>query len=141
MEVRYLEYVISDDKSKLQIDQVLGFMARSYWANKRPSTLTRKAIEHSYCLGVYQDEEQVGFARIVTDHATIYYICDVFIHEDHRGRGIGKKLIELIVNADGHDQMMGLLGTADAHELYEQFGFIRDAERFLRKSPQFVIQQ
>ncbi len=138
MEVNYKKYMISDDKERLKIDSVLGFIRRSYWASKRPEALTRKAIDHSYCLGVYDGEEQVGFARVVTDHATVYYICDVFIHEDHRRQGIGKKLVELILQTDGFADMMGLLGTADAQGLYEQFGFIRDAKRLMRKPPASV---
>lgn len=136
MEIQHRHYVISDDKTRIDKELVLGFLGRSYWANKRPGERTVKAIETSYCLGVYDENGQVGFARVVSDYATIYYICDVFVKEEHRGRGIGKKLVETIVSAEPFQGMTGLLGTLDAHGLYEQFGFVREPDRYLKRLPQ-----
>ncbi|WP_135551454.1 GNAT family N-acetyltransferase [Paenibacillus cymbidii] len=136
MEIHHQHYVISDDKSRIDKELVLGFLSRSYWANKRPHERTVKAIETSYCLGVYDGDRQVGFARVVSDYATIYYICDVFVQEEHRGRGIGKRLVETIVSADMFQGMTGLLGTFDAHGLYEQYGFVREPDRYLKRLPQ-----
>lgn len=138
MEVVFKEFLISDDKLRMDKDVVLDFLSRSYWANKRPHDRTIKAIENSYCLGVYKDEEQVGFARVISDGATFFYLCDVFVLEEYRGKGVGKKLVEVIVNADEFDGMMGLLGTLDAHGLYEKYGFIKDSDRFMKRPPKWI---
>lgn len=140
MEIVYKEYLISDDKSKINIDDVIEFLSRSYWANKRPHERTKKAIENSYCIGVFLGDRQVGFARVITDSATFFYLCDVFVDEEHRGKGIGKKLVETIINAEEFEGLMGLLGTLDAHELYEKYGFIRDPERFMKRPPHWISQ-
>jgi GNAT superfamily N-acetyltransferase len=137
MEVVYNDYLISDDKSKININDVIDFLTRSYWANKRPHERTKKAIENSYCLGVFFGAQQVGFARVVTDGATFFYLCDVFVDEEHRSKGIGKKLVETILNAKEFEGLTGLLGTLDAHGLYEKYGFIRDQERFMKRPPQW----
>ncbi|MCD9023627.1 GNAT family N-acetyltransferase [Cohnella silvisoli] len=136
MEIQVGEYLISDDKSLLQMDVIQGFLSRSYWAAKRPFERTAQAIQNSNCYGVYdEDKKQIGFARVVTDDATIFYLCDVFVNEDHRGQGIGTRLVAHIFNEQRYEGMLGLLGTADAHGLYEKFGFMRDAERFMKKPP------
>lgn len=137
MEVIFNEFIISDDNSRIDRDIVLDFLSRSYWANKRPQDRTIKAIENSYCLGVFKEDNQIGFARIISDDATFYYICDVFVLEEYRGKGIGKKLVETIVNSDKFEGMMGLLGTLDAHELYQKYGFIREPERFMKLPPEW----
>lgn len=131
MELMYDEFLISDDKSKLKADTILGFLSRSYWANKRPAELTAKSINNSVCYGIYDGDRQVGFARVVTDWATIYYLCDVFIDEEYRGKGLGKKLVEVIT--EEYKEINGLLGTLDGHELYEKYGFKRNTERYMNK--------
>lgn len=140
MEVMYNDYLISDDKLKISVDAVIEFLSGSYWANSRPIDRTKKAIENSYCIGVFHKDEQVGFARVITDWATFFYLCDVFVQEEHRGMGIGKKLIESIINVAELEGLMGLLGTRDAHGLYEKYGFIKDGERFMKRPPQWVSQ-
>ncbi|MGO4182649.1 GNAT family N-acetyltransferase [Paenibacillus sp. MCAF9] len=127
----YKEFLISDDKSLINMDTVCEFLSRSHWANQRPVETIHKSIQNSFCFGIYDNKRQVGFARIVTDWATIYYLCDVFIDEEYRGRGLGKKLVELI--AKEFEGIGGILRTHDAHELYEQYGFIRDTERFMNR--------
>ncbi|XEC96622.1 GNAT family N-acetyltransferase [Paenibacillus tarimensis] len=136
MEVHYKNFIISDDKTKIQIDVVLEYLARSYWANKRPPERTMKSIENSICYGVYDGKQQVAYARVITDGATMFYLCDVFVLEDYQGKGIGKKLVEIIVNSDEFIMMTGLLGTLDAHGLYEQFGFEREPDKFMKRLPQ-----
>lgn len=131
MELMYDEFLISDDKSKLKADTILGFLSRSYWANKRPAEITEKSINNSVCYGIYDGDRQVGFARVVTDWATIYYLCDVFIDEEYRGKGLGKKLVEVIT--EEYKEINGLLGTLDGHDLYEKYGFKRNPERFMNK--------
>ncbi|PWV94483.1 acetyltransferase (GNAT) family protein [Paenibacillus cellulosilyticus] len=138
MEVVYQDYLISDDKSKIDVEAVVAFLSQSYWANTRPPERTIRAIENSYCVGVFYGEQQVGFARVVTDWATFFYLCDVFVDEKHRGNGIGKKLVEAVMSEAVLEGLTGLLGTKDAHGLYERYGFIRDSERFMRRPPQWM---
>ncbi|TVX96324.1 GNAT family N-acetyltransferase [Cohnella terricola] len=140
MELKYNDYLISDDKSKICVEEVIEMLSSSYWANTRPIERTKKAIETSYCLGVFHHEKQIGFARVITDWATFYYLCDVIIHESHRGKGIGKKLVETIIHAEELEGILGLLGTKDAHELYAKYGFIKDGERFMRLPPKWINQ-
>jgi GNAT superfamily N-acetyltransferase len=124
MELVKDEYFISTDKSRLQLDAIHGFLSKSYWAKDIPLEKVKLAIENALCFGVYHNDVQVGFARVVTDYAVIGYIGDVFIIEEERGKGLSKILMQHIVN---HPQLQGLrrivLATRDAHGLYEQFGF------------------
>ncbi len=103
-----------------------------------PKIKSKKSIENSLCYGVYDGDKQVGFARIVTDWATMLYLCDVYIDEDYRGQGIGKKLIEEIVSSKGLRNLFGYLGTKDAHSLYEQYDFIREQEKVMTRMPDFL---
>lgn len=135
MEVSFNEFIISDDMSRIDKNAVLDFLSRSYWANKRPQDRTIRAIDNSYCLGVFRENSQVGFARVISDYATFFYICDVFVLEEYRGRGIGKRLVETIVNSDKFDGLNGLLGTLDAHGLYEKYGFIKEPDRYMKRIP------
>lgn len=89
---------ISTDKSRLDVGLVHEFLSEcSYWAQGRPLDIAQKSIEHSLCFGMYDGDQQVGFARVVTDYATFGWLCDVFILESHRGRGLGKWMIECVV--------------------------------------------
>ena len=133
MDLLFDRYVISDDKSRLKVDTICGFLARSYWANKRPLEIIEKSISNSVCYGVYDGDTQVGFARVVTDWATMYYLCDVFIDEQYRGAGLGKKLVEIIT--EQFEGMMGLLGTLDGHGLYEKYGFMKNTDRLMNRRP------
>lgn len=137
MNIKLNELIISNDKSLLNIDTVFGFMQRSYWANKRSKDTIIKSIENSLCYGVYDGDRQVGFARIVTDWATMYYLCDVYIDEDYRGYGIGKKFIKEIVESNSLRNLFGLLSTMDAHTLYEQIDFVQEHEKVMTRMPDF----
>jgi predicted GNAT family N-acyltransferase len=116
-------YKVSTDKALLSIDRVCALLSKSYWANNRPRQDIVKSIEHSICYGVYCDDEQVGFGRIITDYATTFYICDVIIDENFRGRGLGKMLIACMMDSENLKSITGLLVTSDAHGLYRQYGF------------------
>ena len=124
VEVRRDEYTISTDPARLDLSVVHGYLARSYWAAGIPADVVRRSIEGSLCFGVYHGAAQVGFARVVTDRATFGYLADVFVLEPHRGRGLSKWLVEVIL---AHPELAGLrrllLATRDAHGLYAQFGF------------------
>src|SRR5687768_2855340 len=113
---------ISTDKTRLDFDLIQRFLAEeSYWARTRTPEQTRTAIENSICFGMYKSDQQIGFARVVTDRATFAYIGDVFVLPEFRGLGLGKKLMVAMIE---HPELQGLrrwiLATADAHGLYEQ---------------------
>jgi N-acetylglutamate synthase-like GNAT family acetyltransferase len=122
-------YTISTDKSMLDMELIHRFLSeRSYWAQNISREVVDRSIANSLCFGVYDAEQQVGFARAVTDFATVAYVADVFVIESHRGRGISKQLMAAML---AHPSLAGLrrwhLVTTDAHDLYRQFGF-RDLE-------------
>jgi len=129
-------YSISTDKSKIDIDIVQGYLSQSYWAEGIPKETVKRSIEHSLCFGVYKQEKQIGFARVISDCATFAYLADVFILEKERGKGLSKWLMEIIMD---HPQLQGLrrftLATRDAHGLYEKFGFtvFDKPERWMQK--------
>ena len=118
------DFIISTDKEKLDIDLIHSFLAKSYWAEGISKEVIRKSVEASLCFGVFENDKQIGFARMITDKATFAYLADVFIIEDYRGRGLSKLLMEVIMS---HPDLQGLrrfmLATRDAHGLYKQFGF------------------
>jgi len=117
-------FTISTEKEKLDIDLIHSFLNRTYWAEGISKEIIRRSIEGSLCFGVYENDKQVGFARMITDKATFAYLADVFIIEEYRGRGLSKWLMEVIMS---HPDLQGLrrmiLATKDAHGLYKQFGF------------------
>jgi len=131
-------YVISTDPSMLDLGAVHGFLQRSYWAADRPLETVQRSVERSLNFGLYRagDRRQVGFARVVTDFATFAWLCDVFVDEAHRGQGLGVWLMETVV---GHPELqclrLWMLGTRDAHELYEKIGFtpLSVPERWMQK--------
>jgi len=133
MEIKFGEYKFSDNKNLISINKVCELLEKTYWANNRKKEITRKAIENSICIGIYLGEETVGFARVVTDYATMYWLADVIIDEKHRKNGLGKKLIEIIVNLKELEGMFGILATRDAHELYRKYGFKNVGEFYMRK--------
>ncbi|WP_422660630.1 GNAT family N-acetyltransferase [Paenibacillus sp. EC2-1] len=135
MAVQFGDYVISTDKARLNYETIHSLIGGSYWANNRPKERMNRAIETSLCYGVYHGNRQIGFARIITDWATTYWLCDVIIDDEYQGQGIGKKLIETITTSEDLKDLSGFLGTADAHGLYEQYGFQRNADRFMVRRP------
>jgi len=133
MEINFGDYQFSDNKDLILLDDVCDLLDKTYWANKRKKDINKKAIENSLCIGIYKNSKIVGFARIVTDYATMYWLCDVIIDENHRKYGLGKKLIEIITQMKELEGMFGILATRDAHGLYEKFGFHKVGENFMRK--------
>jgi GNAT superfamily N-acetyltransferase len=116
--------LVSTDKKKLDIGAIHDWLSEiSYWAKGRPLSTVEESIENSLCFGVYDGDQQVGFARVVTDHCTFAWLCDVFILESHRGLGLGKWLVECVVaHPDLQDLAVFVLATTDAHELYRRYG-------------------
>jgi GNAT superfamily N-acetyltransferase len=136
-----MTYTISTDPERIDVDLVHRFLSReSYWATGIDRATVERALRNSLVFGAYDADQQVGFARVVTDRATFAWLGDVFVVAEHRGAGLGKRLVEAVL---AHPDLQGLrfflLKTSDAHGLYEQFGFRRpaDPERFLgiQRSP------
>ncbi len=125
MKKRKGEYEIDTDKRRLDLAALHRFLSQeSYWAKGRTLEQTLTAIENSLCFGVYRGRELVGFARVITDKATFAYIGDVFILDEHRGRGLSKWLMQTILSqSDLQGLRRWLLATYDAHGLYQQYGF------------------
>ncbi|MFT5232156.1 MAG: GNAT superfamily N-acetyltransferase [Candidatus Krumholzibacteriia bacterium] len=117
-------YRVSDDRSELDMFYIVPALKQSYWATDRPEAIVAASIENSLSLGLYVEGRQIGFARAVTDKCTFAWICDVMVHPDHRGVGLGKWLIEcLSAHPDVADVTQEMLRTRDAHGLYEQYGY------------------
>ena len=133
VEIKYRDYLISDDKGKLQIEKITQMLNNSYWAENRTKDVIEKSIENSICIGVYDNDKQIGFARCVTDYATVYWLADVIIDPDYRKQGIGKALVEFVINHDELKGCFGVLATRDAHGLYEQYGFKLVTDKYMRK--------
>ncbi|WP_111645488.1 GNAT family N-acetyltransferase [Paranoxybacillus vitaminiphilus] len=129
-------FTVSTDRSKIDLNKVCDFLARSYWANKRKRETIMKSIEHSLCFSLFDGNEQIGFARVITDGATFAYLCDVFIDENDRGKKLGTWLLQCILE---HPDVAGVrrfcLVTKDAHAFYKPFGFtsLQEPEKYMEK--------
>ena len=119
-------FYISDDKKKIIPKDVMFLIKQTYWASDRPLNTIAASIENSVCFGAFDldNDELLGFARVVTDFHTCYYLCDVIVDECHRGNGIGKALVSAITSDKRFNALEGLLITRDAHGLYSQYGFV-----------------
>ena len=112
----------------------MDFKHSCYWANQRSKETIEKSIQNSISVGVYYKEKMIGFARVVTDYATMYWLCDVIIDEGYRGNGLGKELVKFITELEELQGMFGILATRDAHGLYEKYGFKREPEKHMRRN-------
>ena len=128
-------YKISSETDDMDVSVIHGYISRSYWAKNIPLNTMEKAIKNSLCFGVFTDSgNQVAFARMVTDSATFAYLADVFVLEEHRGKGISKWIMTNIIK---HPNLQGIrrmaLATSDAHGLYKEFGFkaLKSPESFM----------
>ena len=120
-----IDYRIVDGAEQMRLDDVVRLLRMSYWAEKRPAEQIEKSIANSSCYGVYLDgkETLAGFARVISDYATTYYLCDVIIDERYQRQGLGTALVGHIVSLPEYAGLRGFLITRDAHRLYEKFGF------------------
>jgi GNAT superfamily N-acetyltransferase len=134
VEYRRGEFSISTDRERLSLDVIHGFLTSCYWAKGISREVVARSIAHSLCFGIYEGCAQVGFARVVSDFATMAYLGDVFVLESHRGCGLSKWLLECIVQHPALQRLRRwILLTRDAHELYSQFGFapLKAPERYM----------
>ena len=134
-EFRRGEFVISSDPARLDANVIYDFLTNCYWAKGIPREVVAHSIEHALCFGIYDGSgAQVGFARVISDFATVAYLGDVFVLESHRGRGLSKWMMECILQ---HPALQNLrrwiLLTRDAHELYRKFGFtaLKSPDRYM----------
>ena len=120
-------FVVSTDPALLQVDFIHAALSRTYWASHRSRAIVEESIRHSTCFGLYETAtgKQVGFARIVTDRATFSWIADVVVDEAYRGQGLGRWLVSCVCAHPYARDWLTMLGTRDAHALYEKFGFVR----------------
>jgi len=134
IEHRRGEFLVSTDRRRLNLDVIYGFLTNCYWAKGISREIVARSIEHSLCFGIYDNDSQVGFARVISDFATLAYLGDVFVLESHRGRGLSKWLMECMVY---HPALQNLrrwiLLTRDAHGLYSQYDFtpLKSPERYM----------
>lgn len=119
------EFLYSTNKSKLKIDYIHHYLSEeSYWAKNIPLEIVKQSIEGSFCFGIYHNQKQMGFARVITDYATFGYLADVFIDKDYRGQGLSKELMKFIMEQEVIKKLRRfMLATLNAHSLYAQFGF------------------
>ena len=119
-----VQYEVSTDPARFDVDLIHGFLRSTYWAANMPRKVLEKSIRNALCFGVFADARQVAFARVITDYATFAYLSDLFVMPDYRGHGVSKLLMRSILD---HPELQGLrrfvLATKDAHGLYARFGF------------------
>jgi len=132
-----MEYSISEDKSRLNVEAIHDFLChRSYWAKGRSLERVKKSIDNSICFGLYDsNNKMLGFARVITDQVVFAYLMDLFVLEEYRGKGLGTMLAKHIFEHPDLQVRLWFLGTADAHGLYKKFGFssLDNPERFMFK--------
>ena len=124
-EFRQKEFLISTARERLDVGMIHEFLTASAWARGISRETVERALQTSFCFGVFEGDGQVGFARVITDFATFAYVCDFFIVESHRGRGLAKWLISSILECpEIHGLQRTCIVTAEAHGLYRQMGFM-----------------
>jgi hypothetical protein len=128
------EFLISDDRSRVQVGAVADLLAKTFWGHRRPREVVEKLVQTSMCFSLLRQKEQIGFARVVTDHAVFSWLSDVVLNEDYRGRGLGGWLVGCILE---HPQISGtqfVLQTTEAAGLYKKFGFLGN-EKLMTRTP------
>jgi GNAT superfamily N-acetyltransferase len=124
-EIQHAGYLVSDDSSRLDVDAIHAFLTRCRWAVGIPRDVVARSVANSLCLGIHTSGgDQVGLVRVITDYATFAYVCDVYVLEEHRGRGLAKAAMQAYAT---HPKLQDLrrehLVTPDMQALYQQFGF------------------
>jgi N-acetylglutamate synthase-like GNAT family acetyltransferase len=123
MEWRQDNYLITDGFKKMDTDAVYQLLSNSYWASERPIDVIVESMRNSFCFGLFESGKQIGFARVITDHIVFAWVCDVIIHPNFRGKGLGKWLLSCMMeHPDLQVKTTGLF-TKDAHTFYEQYNF------------------
>lgn len=123
MRITKNNFHITDDPNQVNLDILKRLLEASYWAPDRSLDVIKTSLKNSVCFSVYKSDEQIGFARVVTDYATFGYIADVIVDNEHKGNGIGTWLMDTVINDERWKGKLLMLATDDAHTLYEKFGF------------------
>ena len=133
-----MQYRIVSSVENINSEEVLRLLKMTYWANDRSLEQIEESMESSYCYGLFPADEDrlIGFARVISDLATTYYLCDVIIDPEYQHQGFGKALVSHIVSLPQYRKLRGILLTKDAHGLYEKFGFETVKDRAMVKAPE-----
>ena len=133
-----VDYRIVEGAENMRVAEVVRLLRMTYWADRRPVETVERSMAHSACFGVRLagSDELVAFARVISDEATTFYLCDVVVDEAWRGRGLGTALVGHIVSHPSLTGLRGVLITRDAHGLYRPFGFEVVNDRVMVKAPQ-----
>ena len=133
-----MQYRIVSSTENINSEEVLRLLKMTYWANNRTIEQIEESMASSFCYGLFLAEEErlVGFARVISDLATTYYLCDVIIDPEYQHQGLGKALVSHIVNLPQYRKLRGILLTKDAHGLYEKYGFETVNDRAMVKAPE-----
>ncbi len=123
MEQRHGRYFLTDDSSRVDVTTVHAWLTETYWAQGRSKEVVAESVANSLCFSMFDGDEQIGFARVVTDRCTFSWICDVVIRSDIRGEGLGKWMMACVVDHPSIRETLQILSTRDAHGLYGRFGF------------------
>ena len=144
-----MNYRIVDGSDKMKFEDIVRLLRMTYWADKRPIEIIEKSVRNSSCYGVYLEDagncKLVGFARVISDYATVYYLCDVIIDTEYQHRGLGTALISYIDSLPEFSGLRGFLITTNAHGLYRKFGYevvndrVMVKERLINSSSHKII--
>ncbi len=134
----WMEFSIVEGSDKMSIEDIARLLKKTYWADKRSMETIEKSVSNSSCYGLYADDQGklIGFARVISDYATSYYLCDVIIDPEYQHRGLGTALVSYIVTSPEYTKLRGFLITRDAHDLYRKFGFEVVNGRVMVKAPE-----
>ena len=118
-------YEVDDDRGRVDVDMVYRYLSEeAYWVRGRDrTTIERLVRESTRVMGVYLGDQQVGFARVISDGTSVAWLGDVFVLAEHRGKGLGEELVREAVEHPDHRDLYWYLNTRDAHGLYAKFGF------------------
>ena len=132
-----LDYRIIEGIDKMRIEDIERLLKMTYWADKRPTGQIEKSVRNSSCYGIILEDsgKLIGFARVISDYATTYYLCDVIIDTEYQNMGLGTVLVSHIIALPELSGLRGILLTKDAHELYRKFGFENENDRAMVKTP------
>ena len=132
-----MNYRIIEGADRISVSEVEKLLKMTYWANHRSAETIEKSMRNSACFGIWLDDEEklIGFARVISDYATTWYLCDVIIDPAYRHQGLGKELVSRIASSPSFSGLRGLLLTRDAHGLYAQYGFVSAEGRAMVRAP------
>ena len=132
-----MEYRIVEGKENIRVEDVARLLKMSYWADSRPIEKIEKSMNNSKCVGLYVEgvDELIGFARVISDYATTFYLCDVIIDKEYQHNGLGKAIVSHVVSMPEFQGLRGLLVTKDAHTLYEKYGYEIVNNRAMMRTP------